>query len=227
MDDPEREPLGVALEVRDPDLDGEDPPDAVCVPVLLLLDPPVGERLTLVEGVPDCEEPPEGLLDGVTLRVPDGVPDGVAVCEEPPEGLFDGVPLIEDVPLRLLVGVPDLESVPLRLPERVRDKVPERVRLGLIEGVCDCEEAPEAVVEDVPLPVALFDGVSLPVAEPVLESVRDLDPDRVSVLDGEGVDENDAPAESVAEHDASMARPWEAQHAKVVHSTGASDARGL
>jgi hypothetical protein len=172
--------------------------------------------LTLPEGVTDCEEPPEGLVDWVVLRVPDGVPDGVRDAEEPPEGLFDGVPLIEGVLLRL----------PVRVPDKVPDLVPDLVPLGLIEGVPDCEEPPEAVVEDVPLPVALLDGLLLPVAEPVLESVRDLELDRVLVLDGEGVDENDAPAEGVAEHDASMARPREAQHAKVVHSTGASDARG-
>lgn len=63
-------------------------------------------------------------------------------------------------------------------------------------------------------------------AEPVPVSVLDLEPVRVSVRDGEGVDDVDAPPEGVAEHDASVARPWEEQHDEVVHSTGATDARG-
>jgi hypothetical protein len=64
------------------------------------------------------------------------------------------------------------------------------------------------------------------VPEPDAEGVLDA----VAVRDGEregvAVEDADAPAEGVAEHDASAARPVAEQHAKVVHSTGASDARG-
>jgi hypothetical protein len=109
----------------------------------------------------------------------------------------------------------DLEGVDEGEKEGVLDEVPEEV----VAAVLDEEEPPDAVPVGVPLPLG-----AAPVGDPL--TVREPELLRDGDRDGVAVDDIDAPAEGVAAHDASAARPAAEQHAKVVHSTGASDARG-
>jgi len=105
------EPVGELVYVED----SEEPPDAVCVPVPLLLGDLEGLRLLV--GVPVSVPLLEAVLDGVPLvdGVPerDIVPDGVPVGDAPPERVAVG-DAVED-------GVS--EMVPLRLGVIVREDV--------------------------------------------------------------------------------------------------------
>jgi len=225
--EPLRVPDGVALglcegvtdDETDDVPDSEEPEDAVPVGVLVPLgSAPVADPLAV-------REP---LIVPELLRVPDGV--ALELCEGTPvlegEEPDDGVPVSEPVPLR---GAPVADPLtmrePLVVPELLR--VPDGVALGLREGVLVLDGEEQDVAAPVGVPVPLGDA---PVADPL--TVREREPLVVPELlrdgdrDGVAVEDADAPAEGVAEHDASAARPVAEQHAKVVHSTGASDARG-
>jgi hypothetical protein len=193
--------------------ESDEPLDAVCVPVPLLLGVPEGLRVPV--------EVPDGVaeVDGVPVRESDGV--GVPLVEAPlervavEEGVNDGVLERELVPLLVYVGVPDSE--PLREGVAVREEVLEllTVFVGVLEavdeeegvtvgdGVPVCEDPPDDVCVPVRLLLEVPEGLRLPVEVPdgvaLVEGVPDGDSVAVGVPLGDAPAERDAVREAVAE----------------------------
>jgi hypothetical protein len=193
VDDPLSLPDGVCVGVQE--LDAVPDPDGETVPV------GVDEKVIVVEPVPEkepvFEELAPSVMDAVGERETDrerlvvelDVEDAVPVPE------LVGVPVGDPLPVMLAVrlDVSEMLGVSLALAPKVTDGVAEFDNEALIvdevEGVID--EVP--VLDEVPDPVLVCDGVG----GGVIVAVNVLDDEGDGVMDDDGVPLADAPADRV------------------------------